>query len=302
MASDSFTQNCRRRPMVAVVACLLGLLGLAGVLLAYTHEEVSAAAAGSDMTSQSAPAAAARAWATPTPTPVPLPHYPPQSVTIEGDSNLAFGTLATFTARVSPITATIPYTYRWEAPERPEIVWYPSAMTFADYRAAWDTPGAKTITVTASNDMGSVVATRTVSIAPAVTAPVPPVPTGWTVPVFPYQVGRPDSISMQNMPANVTLPITYTWYLTDKPPIVHPRSVNTGDGVTVAWDTPGPKTVTVAASNIAGNVTQTMQLNIWSRLLLPMVANRQASRAAGGGLRAFPKSARGSKDEAKGCG
>jgi hypothetical protein len=205
---------------------------------------------------------------------VPLPHYPPLTVTIEGDNSPVFGTLVTFTARLAPITATIPYTYRWQATGRPDIVYFPRVLPFADYYAAWDTLGTKTITVTVSNDAGSVVASRTIPVVPASTAPVPPVPPGWIVSILPYVVGRPDGISTQSMPISVTLPITYTWYLTDKQPIVHPRLTTRGDGVYIAWDSPGPKTVTVAASNIAGTITETMQLTVWSRIFLPWLPNR----------------------------
>ena len=70
---------------------------------------------------------------------------------------------------------------------------------------------------------------------------VAPAATGWIVSAFPYVTGRADYLGTQNMPVDVTLPITYTWHVTDMEPIVHPRSTAKGDWVELAWDIPGAR-------------------------------------------------------------
>jgi hypothetical protein len=90
----------------------------------------------------------------------------PASVTITGPTTIAQATSATFTATVSPEATTLPLTFTWEATEytpvnRTGVFRLTDSMPFD-----WMTAGDKTITVTASNGVGEVSISHTVSVLP----------------------------------------------------------------------------------------------------------------------------------------
>lgn len=62
------------------------------------------------------------------------------------------------------------------------------------------------------------------------------------------------------LPPTVTVPLTYTWHATDLTPVEQRAGQSTG--VNLRWLRPGPKTVTVTASNAGGTVTQTHHLTL----------------------------------------
>jgi hypothetical protein len=79
---------------------------------------------------------------------------PPTGVAIGGPMTGTTGVAYPFTARTSPLTASPPITYVWEASGH-------SAVTHTGglsdtVHLAWDTPGTKTVTVTALNSAGGV--------------------------------------------------------------------------------------------------------------------------------------------------
>jgi len=88
----------------------------------------------------------------------------PTGVTISGPDAGAVQTEHTFTATVSPVTATKPITYTWQATGQREVL---TATDDLDHSVsfAWDTPGTKTISVTVSNGWHSVTDSYTVTIS-----------------------------------------------------------------------------------------------------------------------------------------
>lgn len=59
-------------------------------------------------------------------------------------------------------------------------------------------------------------------------------------------------------------PLTYTWQVTDYPPIV--QTAGLSDTLTISWNTPGPKTVSVTTRNRAGAATAAATLTLYPPL------------------------------------
>jgi len=159
------------------------------------------------------------------------------------------------TAQVDPLTVTLPITYTWYADGLAPLTlvrtsllggnWSGDSAWYAQstYRShTWNTPGAKTITLTATNTAGSIAATTVVSVnlSPSV------VVTGATSP----QIGVPYVYTATVSPVTATQPIYYSWYGTG-----HPWSGGSG-GLsatnTFTWTTAGNKVVQVWVSNTDG--------------------------------------------------
>ena len=91
--------------------------------------------------------------------------YSPTDVTISGPTKAFINTSGTFTATVSPLTATQPLTYTWEATGQPAIIQIGGITDTISY--TWAVTGTKTITVTVENDVdGPVTTTHTVEVEP----------------------------------------------------------------------------------------------------------------------------------------
>jgi YVTN family beta-propeller protein len=89
-------------------------------------------------------------------------NIPLTGVVISGPTMGVIDATYTFTANVSPVTATLPITYTWSpAPN--------SVQGAANATYSWPTTGTQTITVTATNAINSVTATRSITIALATT-------------------------------------------------------------------------------------------------------------------------------------
>ncbi|MCB9422813.1 MAG: hypothetical protein H6667_23640 [Ardenticatenaceae bacterium] len=81
----------------------------------------------------------------------------PTSVTISGPATTFLNVSQTFTATVSPLAATQPLTYTWEATSQPTVIQTGGITNTLDY--TWTITGTKTITVTVENGVGSPVTT-----------------------------------------------------------------------------------------------------------------------------------------------
>ena len=89
---------------------------------------------------------------------------PPESLTLEGPTTARVGTLASFTATVSPATTSTPITYTWQRDEEPPEVRAPSFSRTSLLELSWDLPGLHAVTVTAQNAAGVVTATQQVTV------------------------------------------------------------------------------------------------------------------------------------------
>jgi PKD repeat protein len=63
------------------------------------------------------------------------------------------------------------------------------------------------------------------------------------------------------MPVTTTVPLTYFWEATGQTPITHTSGLT--DTAVFTWNIPGPKTITVTASNTVGAVTNTHAITIF---------------------------------------
>jgi uncharacterized repeat protein (TIGR01451 family) len=85
-------------------------------------------------------------------------------VSISGPEAGDVQTEHTFTATVSPVTATTPMTYTWQATGQREVLTTTDDLDHS-ISFAWDTPGTKTINVTVSNGWHSVTDSYTITIS-----------------------------------------------------------------------------------------------------------------------------------------
>jgi hypothetical protein len=90
-------------------------------------------------------------------------YYPLQSVTITGAAAGEVGVTQPFTITVNPTGATAPYSYTVTATnDKALTVSADEPVTVATL--SWSTPGAKTITVVATNELSSVTTTHTITL------------------------------------------------------------------------------------------------------------------------------------------
>ncbi|MFN8454920.1 MAG: hypothetical protein U0401_09680 [Anaerolineae bacterium] len=93
---------------------------------------------------------------------------PPSWVVLSGSTSGVVSTTYAFTATTSPVTATTPLTYTWQASEQTPVIHSNGLSDTVDFN--WITSGAKTITVTVNNGITQVSSTHTISLT-AVTEP-----------------------------------------------------------------------------------------------------------------------------------
>jgi hypothetical protein len=174
-------------------------------------------------------------------------------VPISGPATGAVNTSYTFSAAVSPDTATQPITYTWQATDQSPVTHTGRALSDS-VSFDWSAPGVKTISVTASNGVGSATETH------AVTIYVPPSSVEVTGPAM-GAVDTWHTFEAAVSPSATTQPITYTWQATGQPPVTH-AGCGLSDSVAFDWSAPGPMAVTVTASNPGGTATDTYDVTI----------------------------------------
>jgi hypothetical protein len=86
------------------------------------------------------------------------------ALSLDGPSTGKLGLSYTFTADVTPITATLPISYSWSASENPTYV--EVAGPGSNRSFSWDSYGLKTVQVTISNPVSSLALTDTILIEP----------------------------------------------------------------------------------------------------------------------------------------
>ena len=177
-------------------------------------------------------------------------------VTINGPTTGLVGPAKTFTAAIEPLIATQPISYVWQATGQTPVTHFGGSISDT-VAFTWNSPGQKTITVTAENVFGSAGDTHTVTL----TSQVIPA-TGLTI-SGPTTGGISTgySFSATVSPVSATQPFTYLWQATGQAPVNHPGGVGS-DSVTFSWTTPGPKTISVSADNGAGPVNDSQTIVI----------------------------------------
>jgi len=95
-----------------------------------------------------------------------LPVWSPTSVAIAGPTTGVVQVEYTFTATVSPMTATLPITYVWQATATEQVPVTHAGGVSDTVTFTWSTSGAQVITVTATNAGGRAANTQVVTINP----------------------------------------------------------------------------------------------------------------------------------------
>jgi hypothetical protein len=158
----------------------------------------------------------------------------------------------TFTATVDT-NATTPITYTWHATDQKDTSGSDNTMSYT-----WATEGEKTITVVADNGAGkAVTATHTIQVQAEENA-TKPITTLSLAGATSGTVNQTHTFTA-TVDTNATTPITYTWQATDQD-----DSSGTNNTMSYVWDSTGEKTITVTASNSAGEsktATHTITIN-----------------------------------------
>ncbi len=180
----------------------------------------------------------------------------PTGVSITGPAVGIVGAGYVFNAAVSPSTTTLPVTYVWQATSEDTVTHTNMASLNDSIIFNWDTPGLKTVTVTATNAVGSTSNTHSITIY------IPPSSVTITGPTTGV-INNAYTFNATVSPANTDQPITYVWQATG----MAGQETHTGgdldDSFTFTWTEPGLKQVTVTASNGSGvAVNKTYQIDI----------------------------------------
>ncbi len=165
---------------------------------------------------------------------------PPTAVQIRGPRLGLISSDYTFTADVSPIMSTQPITYTWQATGQDDVAHTGYLSDAASF--TWIQPGVQTITVTASNAADAVTNTHVITIGDPIIAVNIDGPTdGFDKTTYAFTATVSPSSTLQ--------PITYTWQPNGQDSITHTGGLS--DVFEFTWNTPGTKTITVRATNVA---------------------------------------------------
>ncbi len=183
----------------------------------------------------------------------------PISVTISGNTDGLVNSGHTFVATVSPVTATQPITYVWEATNQTPVTHTGKGITDST-SFTWAGTGAQVVTVTVNNGLGSQTNTHAFTVTAGTQAITGVVISGATS----GSLGGTFTFNADVSPSNATQPITYTWQADGQSPVVHTGQGIT-DSVTFQWTTEGTKTIIVTATNEVGSQvdTHTIRLYMW---------------------------------------
>lgn len=198
---------------------------------------------------------------------------PPTAVAVEGVAlsgplSGTVGSMATFTATVTPLSATLPITYVWAVTGQPPITCTNEGLT-STVTFPWLLARTQEVTVTAVNIQGSATATQPVSVTEPVTG-VAVAGVGLSGPAQ-VLVGTGATFTATVTPPDATVPLTYTWQATGQLPVTHTRAQR-NDTVAWTWDTPGIQTFTVTVQNAGGPVVQVAVVTVTAHTLyVPLV-------------------------------
>jgi hypothetical protein len=185
----------------------------------------------------------------------------PTSVALSGPSSGGAGVAHTFTASTAPLTTSVPLNATWTATDQDVLT---RTVSLSDtISLSWDTLGVKTVAIAVGNGSGVVTATHTIDIT--FVAPTAVEVSGPTVGI----TGAAYTFTAATTPLSVTLPLSYTWTVTDQTVIT--RTAELSDSVTFTWRTPGVKTIRLDVAQGDIRVTRTYTVRIDQRLFLPLV-------------------------------
>jgi hypothetical protein len=186
----------------------------------------------------------------------------PTDVTISGPTEGVVDAMHTFSATVGIANTTLPITYIWEAEDQESVQQTNVDALTTTVGFVWDTPGTRSITVTADNGSSApVVDTTQIEIVEASITETLLADISLSGPTT-GDVGQSYAFTAQVGPADATVPITYTWTTSDGQ-----EQVQTGGGTsaqaTLSWDSAGIYTVMVSADNGLGDpVVDTLEITI----------------------------------------
>lgn len=184
------------------------------------------------------------------------PPQPPTDVVIDGLVNGLVDTNYTFTALVNPVTTTQPITYHWQATGQSEVMTATNALSHTT-SFTWDSPGTKTISVTATNSGGAVTNTHRITInassEPVIDVTIDGIMTGLIQSDYTFTA----TVS----PMTATQPITYRWQAGEQAEETHTDQGET-DSIILSWNLPGTQVITVTATNNGGFAVQTHTVTI----------------------------------------
>ena len=176
---------------------------------------------------------------------------PPVTVTavsLTGPTTGIAGQAYSFTATVMPLSATLPITFSWSATG---LAGETAVVSDTNHVATftWVVDGPQMVTVTATNEAGSVTATHLITLVAPVTAVALTGPTIGTI-------SQTYSFTATALPLSATLPITFSWSATG---LAGEAAVvsSTTHVAAFTWMISGTQVVTVTAANIAGSATIT---------------------------------------------
>lgn len=176
-------------------------------------------------------------------------------VVIDGPTEGQVGEEYTFSADVSPINASEPITYIWEATGQIPITHTGGVNDVV--ALSWMEEGTKTITVTALNP-GSVVAdTHIVSVN--VIQEDGPESVNISGPVIGI-VGIEQVYQARVEPITTTLPITYVWQASGQETVTQTGGLT--DTVSYTWYEPGEQIINLLAMNAMGEVATTFSTTV----------------------------------------
>ena len=167
-------------------------------------------------------------------------------VAASGPSTGLTGNEYPFIATVSPLIATQPISYSWQATGQSSLLNTGGLSDTVSF--VWSTPGEKVISVTAENLAGSVSTVHTITID----APLTGIDTVEVSGPISGLTAIEHSFIASVSPSTATQPISYSWQATGQSSLINTGGLS--DTVSFVWGTPGEKVISVTAGNLAGSV------------------------------------------------
>jgi hypothetical protein len=186
------------------------------------------------------------------------PPVAPEEIQLSGPVEGEVQSSLAFTVTTNPISTTLPIRYIWEATDQVPITITNGLISSVNY--SWDTPGTKTITVTASNSYGTLSTTHEITLSDV---PISGISAVNNSPKFPGET----VVFTATVSSGTN--VSYTWDFGD-------GSVGSGASVTHVYTQAGSFTADVTASNSANSQSFSSPVTILSigpsnRMFLPVV-------------------------------